>query len=56
MEVIDQIISYIGSVGFPAVMSLLLWYYIRDNSKATTQAINDLTNAINELKVLIKKD
>lgn len=54
MEVIEQIVNYIGSIGFPAVMSLLLWYYIRDNSKATTQAINELTNAINELKIRLE--
>ncbi len=53
MEVLDKIISYIGSVGFPAVMCLLLWYYIKDNNTATLSAINQLTDVVNELKIYI---
>lgn len=53
MDVLDKIISYIGSVGFPAVMCLLLWYYIKDNNTATLSAINQLTESITDLKLYL---
>lgn len=50
---IQAITTMIGSLGFPIVMCLLLFWYMREqleDHKAETDALKD---AINELKIAI---
>lgn len=50
MEEITQIIS---SVGFPIAMSLLLFWYLQQESKSHKEETQSLKDAINELKLAI---
>lgn len=47
---VGQIIS---SVGFPIVMSLLFFYYVRDTQAEMTQAVNDLKSSVDKLYDMI---
>ena len=50
MEDITQLIS---SVGFPIAMSLLLFWYLQQESKSHKEETQSLKDAINELKLAI---
>lgn len=47
---IGQLVS---AVGFPIVMSLLFFYYVRDTQAEMTQAINDLKTSIDKLYSMV---
>lgn len=50
MEDITQLIS---SVGFPIAMSLLLFWYLQQESKSHKEETQSLKDAITELKLAI---
>lgn len=52
----DHLITAISSVGFPIVMCGALGYYILKVEIKTQTAIANLTNAITELKEVIKDE
>lgn len=45
--------ALISSVGFPIVMSLLFFYYVRDTQAEMTEAINNLKTSIDKLYSMI---
>lgn len=45
--------TLISSVGFPIVMSLLFFYYVRDTQAEMTEAINNLKTSIDKLYSMI---
>lgn len=50
---ITQISSLIGSLGFPIVMCVLLFSYMKEQNEQHQEETNALKDAINELKVAI---
>ena len=60
METINEIAGLVGSLGFPIVMCMLMFNYMKTNNKDLTQAISTLTGVVNELKdminILVNKD
>ena len=49
----DEIITAISSVGFPALMSILLFLYMKEQTTQHREEMNSLKDAINELKIAI---
>lgn len=45
--------TLISGVGFPAVMAILLFQYMKEQTKAHEAESRDMRDAINELKVAI---
>lgn len=52
---IQAITSLIGSIGFPIVMVLLLWQYIRDEQTKTREILTELKETITSLTSIIKE-
>lgn len=50
---IGAIGQLIGSVGFPIVMSLLFFYYVKDTQESMTKAISELKVSIDKLYDMI---
>lgn len=50
---VTQISSLIGSLGFPIVMCILLFSYMKEQNEQHQEETNALKDAINELKVAI---
>jgi preprotein translocase subunit YajC len=55
MEGYNVIIQAIGSVGFPIVMSLMLFYYMTKQQEAHASESKEMRDAINSLQVAITK-
>lgn len=51
----NDVITAISSVGFPIVMSIILIYFVRDESEKHKQETNDLRQAINSLELAITR-
>ena len=51
----SDVITAISSVGFPIVMSIILIYFVRDESEKHKQETNDLRQAINSLELAITR-
>lgn len=49
----DDIVNIISSVGFPICMTLLLFFYMREQNKAHAEESKGLRDAINKLEVAI---
>ena len=49
----DDIITAISTVGFPAIMSILLFLYMKEQNNQHREETNSLKDAINELKIAI---
>lgn len=49
----NAISTLIGSVGFPIVMCLMLFWYMREQLNDHKEETNALKDAINELKIAI---
>ena len=49
----DEIITAISSVGFPAIISLLLFNYMKQQNELHREETNGLKDAITELKIAI---
>lgn len=49
----DEIITAISSVGFPIIMSILLFTYLRQQNELHREETNGLKDAITELKIAI---
>lgn len=50
---LNDIGQLISSVGFPIVMSLLFFFYVKDTQSDMTAAINDLKTSIDKLYDMI---
>ena len=53
MEIFDAIITAVGTLGFPAVMCILMFNYMKDNTANLNAAVATLTGVVNELKAMI---
>lgn len=49
----DEIITAISTVGFPAIMSILLFSYMKQQNELHREETNSLKDAINDLKIAI---
>lgn len=56
MEEISSIVSAIGSVGFSAVMCLVLVNFMKDQMQKLTDAVNNNTIVVSRLLERLKKD
>lgn len=54
MEIFDAIITAVGTLGFPAVMCILMFNYMKDNTANLNAAVSTLTGVVNELKAMIQ--
>lgn len=55
METLNAISTMIGSLGFPIVMALILFWYMTKQEERHTEESNSMRDAINELKIAITK-
>ena len=55
METLNAISTMIGSLGFPIVMSLILFWYMTKQEERHAEESNSMRDAINELKIAITK-
>lgn len=55
MEIYQLVISAIGSLGFPIVAWLLMYKMVNDSMEKMNSTIAELTVAIKEMQILIKK-
>lgn len=51
---VDELITLIGSTGFPIVVTLILFKYINDTQSKTNECLSELKDAIKELALYIK--
>lgn len=51
---ITAIMQMISSVGFPIVMCIILFNYIKESQSELTKAVNSLTEMVGELRDEIK--
>ena len=49
----NAVTSLIGTLGFPIVMSLLLFFYVKEQNTLHDKEITSLKEAINDLKLAI---
>lgn len=49
----DEIVTAISTVGFPAIMSILLFMYMKQQNEFHRDETNSLKDAINDLKLAI---
>lgn len=54
MEALEIILSAIGSLGFPIVMCILMFDYMKKSSNQLNASVASLTGVVNELKDLVK--
>lgn len=54
MEIFEAVIGAVGSLGFPIVMCVLMFDYMKKSSKELTDSVATLTGVVNELKDLVK--
>ena len=54
MEALEIILSAIGSLGFPIVMCILMFDYMKKSSNQLNSSVASLTGVVNELKDLVK--
>lgn len=52
---ISTITSLIGSIGFPIVMCIMMFNYMKDEESKLTDAINELKNVITVLTERIER-
>lgn len=52
---ITTILQLAGSYGFPIVMCLMMWTYMKDTLSKFQQAINNNTNVLTELVNKLKR-
>lgn len=52
---ISTITSLIGSIGFPIVMCIMMFNYMKDEEAKLTDAINELKNVITVLTERIER-
>lgn len=52
----DTIVNMIGSVGFPIVMCIMLFNYIKTEQAQTRQVLEDVKDSIDALTIFIKKE
>ena len=55
MESIEPIITAISTVGYPIVMSLLMFWYVKFQNENHKKEIDDLKTAINNNTLVIQK-
>ena len=51
----NDVLTAISTVGFPIVMSIILIYYVRDESQKHKEETDGLRQAINSLELAITK-
>lgn len=56
MEKYTLLLQAISTVGFPIVVCAALMWYINDTQTRTQEIIAELTTAITELKIALKKE
>lgn len=52
---LNGVTQIISSVGFPIVMSLLFFFYVRDTQAEMTKAVQDLKASIDRLYEMVDK-
>ena len=55
-EVLVEIERLITAIGFPIVCVIFMWRKITDSDEKQTALLSELTNAINNLAELIRRD
>lgn len=50
---IETVTQLVSSVGFPIVMSLLFFFYVKDTQEGMTNAITELKESIDKLYAMI---
>lgn len=50
---LQTVATMVSGIGFPAVMAILLFEYMKEQTKAHESESKDMREAINELKVAI---
>lgn len=51
----NSIMTLIGSLGFPIVVAIYMIYVNKDQSEKHASEMKEMTNVINELKVVMQK-
>ena len=51
----QEIMTLIGSLGFPIVVAVYMIYVNREQSSKHADEVKEMTGAINELKIVIQK-
>lgn len=49
------IVQMVSSVGFPIVMCIILFNYIKETQSELTKAVNSLTDMVGELRLELEK-
>lgn len=49
------IVQMISSVGFPIVMCVILFNYIKETQSKLTEAVNSLTDTVSALRIELEK-
>lgn len=55
-EIIIELERIITTIGFPIVCVIFMWRKITDSDEKQTALLSELTNAINNLTELIRKE
>lgn len=55
-EILIEIERLITTIGFPIVCVIFMWRKITDSDEKQTALLSELTNAINNLAELIRRD
>lgn len=55
MDYLQTIVSLIGSLGFPIVMTLLLWQYIKEEQTKTREVLTELRETITTLTQYVRE-
>ena len=55
-EILIEIERLITTIGFPIVCVIFMWRKITDSDEKQTALLSELTNAINNLTELIRRD
>ena len=51
----SAIVQMISSVGFPIVMCVILFNYIKETQSKLTEAVNSLTDTVSALRIELEK-
>lgn len=56
VEIINQISTFITTIGFPIVCVIFMWRKITDSDEKQTQLLTELTQTIKQLTDYIKEE
>jgi hypothetical protein len=55
MIIMEEITNFISSVGFPIGAYLLMFFYMKEQTKAHLEEVNELKSVINENTVMVNR-